>query len=139
MVRHTIFPTNLLLLWRLLLSLRGESGKSTIGEIFSIGENLIRNLYRQLFPPFFKAKYLLRQLFPPIPKSAVFTYPAFSPMSKNCYLGCFFHPFQKVLSLYFGCIFLHYLQNYLGSSLLWPIQCYHFGKRFNSYSGLMDF
>ena len=61
---------------------QGESGKSTIGEIFSIGEILIRDLYRQLFPPFFKAEFLLRQLFPPIPKSAIFTYPAFSPMAK---------------------------------------------------------
>ena len=61
-----------------------ESGKSTIGEIFSIGEILIRNLYRQLFPPFFKAEFLLRQLFPPIPKSGIFTYPAFSPIAKIC-------------------------------------------------------
>ena len=59
-----------------------ESGKTTIGEIVSIGENLIKSLYRQLFPPFLKAEFLLRQLFPPIPKSAIFTYPAFSPMVK---------------------------------------------------------
>ena len=78
---------------------QGESGKTTIGEIFSNGEILIRDLYRQLFPPFFKAEFLLRQLFPPIPKSAISTYPAFSPMAKNCYLGSFFHQFQKVLFL----------------------------------------
>ena len=64
------------------IRLAGESGKTTIGEIFSIGEILIRDLYRQLFPPFFKAEFLLRQLFPPIPKSGIITYPAFSPMAK---------------------------------------------------------
>ena len=77
----------------------GESGKTTIGEIFSIGEILIRDLYRQLFPPFFKTEFLLRQLFPPIPKSTISTYPAFSPMAKNGYLGSFFHQFKKVLFL----------------------------------------
>ena len=81
------------------IAFEGESGKTTIGEIFSIGEILIRDLYRQLFPHFFKAEFLLRQLFPPIPKSGISTYPAFSPMAKNCYLGSFFHQFQKVLFL----------------------------------------